>query len=99
MLEAQSTPLGTLMLLQAVLASAPGVKGPDAPFLAQVLVLDCLGDADACVRATAADGLEGGSALTPSSPSSFPPINELHIPHSLASSSSFDPFESRVQLI
>ena len=54
------TPEGKQALLHAIAAAARVVRGQDAPFLGQVAITDCLGDADPCVRATAAEGLQGG---------------------------------------
>lgn len=58
-LEAETDSSNKQVILCAVLAAAGKVRGTDAPFLVQVMISDCLGDADACVRATAAMALEG----------------------------------------
>ena len=59
MLSAEQAPAGKQALLHAISAAARVIRGSDALFLAQVMVTDCLGDADPCVRATAAEGLQG----------------------------------------
>ena len=59
MLEADQAPADKQALLHAVSSSARVVRGADAPFLAHVVMTNCLGDVDASVRATAAEGLEG----------------------------------------
>ena len=61
MLEAEQTSAEKQALLHAISASARVVRSADALFLAQVMITDCLGDADACVRATAAEAFQGGT--------------------------------------